>query len=187
MAEQISILEIKNTEKLKAALQELLARADRNTPNILRQAGQVGVGFCKIECPVDLGHLRASIGNPRKEGIFDVTRNAVAFGTAVKYAFPVEFGTTSYWIRPKPPKGYLAWKGAPVAQKIKFKGGKVVRGAMQYRSKTGRLVTTKKLGEWIYTKKPVKHPAMKGKHFMLKGVQKAVPKMIEVLKGILRG
>lgn len=186
---EIVTLKIKEKDKreLKMALQGLLNRANRNTPDILKEAGLVGVGFCVLECPVDLGGLRASIGNPTKDGIFNVTRNSVVFGTAVDYAFHVHFGTRPHLISPKPPKGFLAWKGSPVAQKIRFKGGKVIRGAMQYRSKTGRLVTTKKLGEWIYTKKPVKHPGTKANPFMLRGVQKAVPNMIKVLKGILRG
>ena len=154
MAEQISVLEIKGTEKLKKALEDLLAKADRNTPIILAQAGQIGVGFCKIECPVDLGHLRASIGNPTEEGIFDVTRNAVAFGTAVDYAFPVEFGSRPHIIKPKTKKA-LRWKD-------------------------------KSTNEYIFAKK-VKHPGTKGRHFMLKGIQNAVPGIIKVLKGILRG
>ena len=155
---EIVTLKIKEKDKreLKMALQGLLNRADRNTPIVLAQAGQVGVGFCKIECPVNLGGLRGSIGNPSERGIFDVTRNSVVFGTAVHYALHVELGTRPHIISPKPPKGFLAWQD-------------------------------KETREWIYTKKPVKHPGTKGAHFMLKGVQKAVPNMIKVLKGILRG
>lgn len=156
---EIAILKIKGTRELKKAFKELIARADRNTPNILRQAGLKGVGFCKLECPVDLGGLRASIGNPNKNGVFDVTRNSVIFGTAVHYAFHVELGTRPHIISPKAPpagKGFLAWKD-------------------------------KKTKEWIYTKKPVHHPGTKGTHFMLKGVQKAVPGIIKILKGVLKG
>ncbi len=156
---EIAILKIKGAGKLKTALRELLARADRNTPILLAQAGHLGVAYCKIECPVDLGGLRVSIGNPLKDGIFDVTRNSVIFGTAVDYAFHVHYGTRPHLIKPKPKpagKGFLAWKD-------------------------------KETGEWIYTKKAVKHPGTKANPFMLRGVQSAVPNMIKILKGVLKG
>lgn len=155
MPGQIAILKIKGMENLKVKLKELLMRVDINTPIVLAQAGQVGVSYCKINCPVDTGRLRGSIGNPMKEGIFDVTRNSVAFGTAVYYAFDQEFGTAPYLIEPGS-KGFLAWKD-------------------------------KATGKYIYTKKAVHHPAMPGRHYMLTGVQAAVPSMIGVLTGVLKG
>lgn len=155
MPEQIAVLKIRGAEKLKIALRELLMKAEVNIPIILAQAGQVGVSYCKIGCPVDTGRLRGSIGNPSEEGIFDVTRNSVAFGTAVEYAFDVEFGTAPHIIKPGS-KGFLAWKDK----------------------------TTKK---WIYTKKEIHHPGTKGRHYMLTGVQAAVPSMIGVLSGVLKG
>jgi len=134
MAQEIAILEIKGTEKLRSALKDLLEDTQRNIPKILRQAGHAGVALCKIECPVDTGRLKESIGNPTKEGIFDVTRNAVVFGTAVDYAFHVEFGHRTRLKKPTPGKKSF----------------------------------------------------VKGRYYMLRGVQKAVPLMIDILKGVIK-
>ena len=155
MVEQITVLKIEGTEKLYAALRGLLAKTEANIPIVLTQAGQIGVSYCKIDAPVDTGRLRASIGNPSKSGIFDVTRNSVAFGTAVEYAFDVEFGTKPHIIKPGE-KGFLAWKD-------------------------------KKTKKWVYTRKEVHHPGTKGQYYMLRGVQAAVPGMIQVLKGVIKG
>lgn len=182
MAGEVSILEIKGTEKLKAALDKLLKTADKNIPIVLMQAGQVGVSHCKIECPVDTGRLRASIGNPTKKGIFETTRKGVAFGTAVDYAFDVEFGTKPHIIKPKKKK-VLRWP-IPVGQEIKFTEKGIKRGKKLYISKkTGKLIKKK---QYAFAKF-VKHPGTKGQHFMLKGVQKAVPDIIKVLKGVIKG
>lgn len=135
MAEIVTLkLRRGDKEKLRAALKKLLAKVDRNTPILLSQAGKFGASFCKIECPVDTGRLKTSIGDPLNEGIFTVTRNSVIFGTAVKYAIPVELGHKTRLKEPTPGKKAF----------------------------------------------------VKGRHYMLKGVQKAIPGIIDILKGVLK-
>jgi len=108
-------------QKLNKALQELAQRTDMNIPIVLKQAGHVGVSYCKITCPVVTGRLRGSIGNPTKEGVFKLDKNSITFGTAVEYAVKVEL--------------------------------------------TSR----------------------KNRHYMLRGVEQAVPSIIKVLSGVIRG
>jgi len=173
-------------QKLNIALQELALKADANTPIVLAQAGHVGVSSCKRNCNVGTsGELRASIGNPTKNGIFNLGRNSIIFGTAVNYAIYVENGTKPHVIKPVKAK-MLAWQKGAVAQKIKVSSGGISRGALQYRTSGGKLTTTKKQGEWVFAKE-VHHPGYIGSHFMLRGVEQAVPAMVKVLSGVLRG
>jgi len=67
--------------------------------------------FAKAGCPVEKGDLRESIGNPMKEGIFDVSPKGLSIkvGTTIFYAGIVEEGIrTAYVIRAKE-RGVLAW------------------------------------------------------------------------------
>lgn len=123
MAQEMITLKLRkgDQQKLNMALIGLGQRVDMNRPVVLAQAGQVGVSYCKIKCPVITGRLMGSIGNPAKEGIFSVAKDRVTFGTAVIYAVKVE--------------------------------------------KTSR----------------------KNKNYMLRGVTAAIPKMVEVLAGVIRG
>lgn len=173
-------------QKLDMALKGLVQKANVNTPAVLAQAGQTGSNSCRLKCPYDTGRLRASIGIPNKGGVFQLTPRSVTFGTAVEYALAVELGSKGHWIKPGD-KGFLAWKGGPVAQKISFGGGGVTAGKMQYRTKKGGLTVQKGKGGWIFTKKPVWHPPTRGQHFMLRGVEQAVPAMVKILsEGVLR-
>ena len=138
-------------EKLNIALKALAQRVDANTPIVLAEAGTKGADYCKENCPVDLGGLRASIGNPAEDGIFLQTRNSVTFGTAVDYALAVEEGVKARTI-PIGKKGFLAWPVGPVAQRVKISAGGIERGELQYRTKKGKLTSKAKEGEWIFKK-----------------------------------
>lgn len=90
----------------------------------------------KEGCPVLKGDLKDSIGNPRKNGIWEVSKNGlrIKVGTRIKYAAAVEHGIKRpYW--------------------IKAKDGKVL--AFHW----------KKVGRKVFFSK-VKHPKIKGKFFM---------------------
>lgn len=172
-------------QKLNAALEVFAKRAEINKPEVLIEAGHKGASHCRKKCPVDKGHLRASIGIPAKEGIFELAPQGMIFGTAKSYALAVEEGSKPHII-PVGEKGFLAWKGGAVAQKISFGNSGIIAGKMQYRTKKGNLSVDRGRGEWIYTKKPVKHPGTKGQHFMLRGVEQAVPEIVDILSGIIR-
>jgi len=91
-------------EKLSAALKVLKTRVDLNTPEVLAKAGQIGVGYCKLNCPVITNRLRASIGMPSKGGVFEMVTTGrgmgVMFGTAVHYAIYVEEGVDPHGNNP---------------------------------------------------------------------------------------
>lgn len=66
--------------------------------------------FAKDGCPVDTGRLRDSIGEPTKEGIFDVSAKglSISVGTKISYAGIVDKGIpTPYTIVGK--KSVLRW------------------------------------------------------------------------------
>ena len=175
-------------QKLKIALEGLVQKVNARTPIVLNKAGHVGVASCKINCPVKTGRLRGSIGNPAKDGIFQMVPSGagagVMFGTAVDYAMDVEMGTKPHIIKPVKAK-VLAWPSGAVAQKIKISSGGIKRGGLLYRTSKGKLTGKSKEQGYIFAKK-VKHPGFKGRHYMLRGVQQAIPKMIQILKGVIK-
>lgn len=76
----------------------------------LAQTGHLMAGYCKINCPVITGRLRASIGNPQKGGVFDQFPDYIIFGTAVEYAVMVEEGVAPHKVVPVNKKA-LSWIG----------------------------------------------------------------------------
>lgn len=191
MAQEMITLKLKrgDQEKLKMALIGLEQRVEANKPIVLRKAGHIGVNFCKKNCPVITGRLRGSIGSPMKEGIFQIIPSGagigVMFGTAVDYAMDVEEGTRPHVIRPVKKK-ILAWPVGAVAQKIKISPKGITRGGLLYRTSKGKLTGKAKEGEYAFAKE-VHHPGFQGRHYMLKGVEQAVPGMVKVLSGVIRG
>ena len=177
-------------EKLKTALEMLNTRLDAKAPILLARAGHKGADYCKKNCPVVYGDLRASIGNPMKEGIFEVKKNVfgsalgVMFGTAKEQGIWVEEGTKPHIIRPVKAK-MLAWPVGPVGQRIKISSGGIKRGGLIYRTKKGKITGKADNQEYRFAKE-VHHPGTKAQHFMLKGVQKAVPEIVDILSGVLR-
>lgn len=173
---------VKGMDKLTAKIREISkVVSDAKTVEVLTQNTLLMAGYCKTECPVDSGRLRASIGGTGKEGIFSVNPKYGMFGTAVHYAFPVEFGTNPYVIKPKNAK-VLAWPAGPVAQKVSFTSTSTKRGALQYQSaKSGKLTTSAKKGQYIFAKS-VKHPGIRARHFMQNGITKSIPHVMKNLE-----
>jgi len=175
-------------EKLSMALKVLGQKVDMNTPIVLAAAGHRGADYCKMNCPVVYGELRASIGNPAKNGIFQIAPAGVGmgimFGTAVSYAIPVEEGTKPHIIKPVKAK-VLAWPVGPVGQKIKVSATGIKRGGLLYRTSGGKLTGKSQEGEYRFAK-VVHHPGFQGRHYMLRGVQQAVPEMVKILSGVVR-
>ena len=176
-------------EKLNMALKVLGQKVDLNTPIVLAQAGHRGADYCKTNCPVGIsGELRASIGNPKEGGIFQIlpigAGIGVMFGTAMNYAVHVEEGTRPHIIKPVKAK-VLAWPVGPVGQKIKISTEGIKRGGLLYRTSGGKLTGKSQEGEYRFAK-VVHHPGFQGRHYMLKGVQQAVPEMVKILSGVIR-
>jgi len=175
-----STIQVKGIERIKERLNSIYYKSKTRAPVVLAKCGHVIAGYQKVNCPVDTGRLRASIGNPSKDGVFTVNQLSVKVGTAVEYGPDVEFGTRSHVIKPRN-KPLLAWPKAAVAQKVKFTSTGTKRGAMQYTNrKSGKLTTDIKKGEWIFAKRVV-HPGTKGSHFMLKGATQSIAKINEIL------
>ena len=145
----------------------------------LNQAGHLMAGYCKVNCPVDTGRLRASIGSPSGGGVFNSYPTFIVFGTAVYYALWVEDGTQPHIIKPKNGK-FLAWPSGPVASKIKFTETGISRGGSLYMGKSGKLTGSKKNQQYIFAKS-VRHPGYKGSHFMLNGVTQSVGPVVDFL------
>lgn len=180
-----SELEIEGIGELKAKLELLrkVTAAQRGT--CLKQGGHLMVGFCKVNCPVDTGRLRASIGNPTQDGVFDSYPDEVVFGTSVYYAGWVEDGTQPHVILPKNKK-MLAWPTGAVATKIGFTETGISRKGQLYRTSKGELTGNKKKQAYIFAKK-VNHPGYKGSHYMLNGVTQSIPAVVAFISNFYAG
>ena len=166
-------------ENLQSKL-KLLKEIDKAKRDIcLNQAGHLMAGFCKVNCPVDTGRLRASIGNPSGGGVFSSYPGFIIFGTSVYYALWVEDGTQPHKILPKNAK-VLAWPSGAVGTKIKFTETGINRGGSLYRTATGKLTSSKKKQGYIFAKE-VDHPGFKGRHYMLNGVTQSIPAVVDFI------
>ncbi len=94
----------------------------------------------RANCPRRTGRLQDSIGNPAKEGIWDLSEKGlrIRVGTNVPYAIPIEMGVNHEWNIPIMPK---------------TKPGDYL------------IFYWPKIGKWCFARQ-VTHPAMKGKFFM---------------------
>jgi hypothetical protein len=175
-----AIIKIKGLEQLNGKIQQMKAIVSpENMVKTLTQQGLLMAGYCKKECPVVTGRLRASIGTPSSNGIFKVTPLSVTLGTSVHYAFDVEFGTKPHIIKPKTKK-ILAWPTGAVAQKVSISSGGIKRGGLQYRTNSGKLTSSSKKQGYMFAKS-VKHPGFKGRHFMRNGVINSIPHVTDNL------
>ena len=172
--------EIEGMDKLQAELDKLRRIIPEKQKIGLSQAGHLLAGYCRVECPVDTGRLRASIGNPSQEGgIFREFPQYIIFGTSVYYASWVHDGTSPHTILPKNKK-VLAWPSGPVATKIGFTNfGTARRGAL-YRTGSGELTGNKKNQKYFFAKK-VSHPGTKANPFMLRGISAGIPATVDFL------
>jgi len=73
---------------------EVLKALEDNAFRALTECGLVAEGYAKLNCPVDTGSLRNSIGN---KVVDEGEEIACYIGTNMEYAPYVEFGTGQYY------------------------------------------------------------------------------------------
>lgn len=130
----------KEKDNIAVAMRELNTRLGEDGVKNTFKIAKYFQERARARCPVRTGRLHESIGNPTRDGIWEVSKGGlrITVGTKVEYALAIEMGVNEPYII----------KAKANGKKLKF--------------------SWNKMGGSIFFFKQVKHPRTRGKFFMRK-------------------